>query len=245
MPVETNGRVSVSDAVFEMLMGSIASGEWQPGTKIPSENKLCKQTNASRVSVRAAIQKLSSLGILESRQGGGTYVCHYNGVQQLTPMIPMMLLEKPDRISMFEFRKIIEVESAALAAVRADTKFVDAMYEATKKMVEAEDPNETTKYDVEFHYLIAKATNNPIIIRVFEILMDTYRNVLQENIQVMGSAGSTFHQQITAAIESRDPARARELMEEHLNTTIQRTAAINMRKAMSGSQEARMTDEEK
>lgn len=220
---EIKKRTTVSDAIFEDLKERIIAGEWKPGEQIPSENKLCQLTGASRVSVRAAIQKLSSLGLLESRRGGGTFVCELSGEQHLNSVIPYFALSTPDQISMFEFRRIIEVEGAALAAQRADAEQIAAMHEATQKMAEATTTEEITQYDLQFHYLIMQGSRNSILVKVFEILQDTYFALLHENVTRLGSTGASYHKMITVAIESRDAELARLLMEKHLNNTIRTT----------------------
>lgn len=218
---ENGRRASVSEAIFEELKKRIIAGEWKPGERLPSESKLCELTGASRVSVRAAIQKLSSLGLVESRQGGGTNVCMMSGEQHLNSVLPYFTLARPDRVSMFEFRRIIEVEGAALAAQRADAQQIQAMYTATRKMAEAGSAEEITRHDLEFHYLIMQGSRNSILVKVFEILQDTYLSLLHENVTRLGARGAAHHQMIAQAIESRDPELARLLMERHLNDTIQ------------------------
>lgn len=217
-------RPSVSEIVFERLKHRIISKEWAPGDKLPSENKLSQEMGCSRVSIRAALQKLTSLGLVESRQGGGTYVCQLSVDQHLNSVLPYFALSRPDRASMFEFRYIIETESAALAAQRAEPSQIEAMHEATKKMAEATTIEDITKYDLDFHYLVAQASHNPILVKVFEILYDTYFATLRDNVTTMGSTGSTYHHMITVAIETRDAELAKLLMRKHLSNTM--TAAV-------------------
>ena len=212
-------KTGVSEAVFEELKERIIAGEWKPGERIPSEMQLCSMTGVSRVSVRAAIQKLSSLGLVESRQGGGTFVCEMSGEQHLNSVLPYFVLSRPDRVSMFEFRRIIEVEGAALAAARADADQIEALHRATRQMSEARTNNEIVRYDMEFHYTIAQASHNSILVKVFEVLQETYRALMQENAARLGSSGAAYHQMITVAIETHDVELARLLMEKHLNNT--------------------------
>lgn len=228
-------RTTVSNAIFENLKDRIVAGEWKPGERIPSENKLCELTGASRVSVRAAIQKLSSLGLVESRQGGGTFICELSGEQHLNSVIPYFALSQPDRASMFEFRRIVEVEGAALAALRADSGQIAAMQEATRKMSEASDPDEITRYDLEFHYLIMQGSRNSILVKVFEVLRDTYFALLRDNVTHMGSSGARYHQMITSAIESRDSDLARLLMEKHLSNVIHTVSGLQDEKTGTSS----------
>ena len=223
---EAKKHTTDSEAIFEALKERIIAGEWKPGEQIPSENKLCQMTGASRVTVRSAIQRLSSLGLVESRRGSGTFVCELSGEQHLNSVLPYFVLSQPDRISMFEFRRIIETEGAALAALRADSEQIAAMHEATRKMAAATTTEEITQYDLEFHHLIMQGSRNSILVKVFEVLQDTYFALLRENVTRMGSTGAAYHQMITVAIESRDAELARLLMQKHLGNTIRATVDL-------------------
>lgn len=229
---EAKKHTTDSEAIFETLKERIIAGEWKPGEQIPSENKLCQMTGASRVTVRSAIQRLSSLGLVESRRGSGTFVCELSGEQHLNSVLPYFVLSQPDRISMFEFRRIIETEGAALAALRADSEQIAAMHEATRKMAAATTTEEITQYDLEFHHLIMQGSRNSILVKVFEVLQDTYFALLHENVTRMGSTGAAYHQMITVAIESRDAELARLLMQKHLGNTIRATVDLQEAEAL-------------
>ena len=224
---EDKRNVTDSEAIFTELKERIIAGEWKPGEKIPSENQLCQATGASRITVRSAIQRLSSLGLVESKRGRGTFICELSGEQHLNSVIPYFALTQPDRTSMFEFRRIIETEGAALAALRADPDQIAAMMEATRKMAAATTTEEITKYDLEFHYLIMQGSRNSILVKVFEVLRETYFSLLHENVTLMGSTGAAYHQMIAIAIESHDADLARLLMQKHLSNTVR--ATINQR----------------
>lgn len=229
---EAKKHTTDSEAIFEALKERIIAGEWKPGEQIPSENKLCQMTGASRVTVRSAIQRLSSLGLVESRRGSGTFVCELSGEQHLNSVLPYFVLSQPDRISMFEFRRIIETEGAALAALRADSEQIAAMHEATRKMAAATTTEEIIQYDLEFHHLIMQGSRNSILVKVFEVLQDTYFALLHENVTRMGSTGAAYHQMITVAIESHDAELARLLMQKHLGNTIRATVDLQEAEAL-------------
>lgn len=225
---QAKGKPNVSDMVYERLRNSIYSGEWKPGERIPSESKICEMMSVSRVSARAAISRMMGQGLVERRQGGGTYIRTCSCPDQFEPMIPYMLSGRADRVSMFEFRKIIEVESIGLAAMRADIGQIDQMQAAYEAMAMAKSDELISRYDMQFHHLIAVATNNPVILRVFEIIQDTYlRPMLDQNVAVMGAYGAVYHEKMIRAVERRDVAQAKRLMEEHINNTIQMTAQLN------------------
>jgi len=227
---EIQQKISVSDTVFESLKHEMATGKWSPGEKLPSESKLCALYGVSRVSLRTALNRLSVLGLVESRQGGGTYVRELSGAEHLQSIIPLIVLEKPDRINMFEFRKIIETESAALAAVRADFDCVTKLQHANRRMKTASSVADISEADLDFHYLIARATANPLIIKVFEILHDNYLALFTDNVTLIGSRGAADHDGIIASIETRDAQGAKDLMKKHLDETAKR---LTMQKATS------------
>ena len=104
-------------------------------------------------------------------------------------------------------------------------------------MAEATSTEEITQYDLEFHYLIMQGSRNSILVKVFEILRDTYLSLLHENVTLMGSTGAAYHQMITVAIESRDADLARLLMQKHLTNTIRATIDQQENAAM-GTDEA-------
>ena len=226
MPLQGIKKQNIGDMVFEQLRSAIASGEWQCGDKLPSESELCNTLGVSRVSVRSALQKLSGLGLVESRRGEGTFVCNSNGSQCMNSIIPIIALNGKDRKSMAEFRFIVETESAALAAMRATSEQIAQMRSATRKMAESSG-HKAAEMDLAFHKLIAEATHNPIIIKVFEILNDYYLSLFVTNISVMGSKGSKQHQLLTDAIASHDSVLARDIMKTHLEASTRETENLD------------------
>lgn len=213
---QKEGHASASERVFQAMLASITQGEWSPTQKIPSENSLAQQYGVSRMTVRSAIQRLSSLGLLESRQGGGTFV------QDLEPQprraeLPRFSLSYADRVNIFEFRRAIETGAAELAASRAGGDVARRLLDLSGRMERAKTPAEIIQYDWEFHWLISEATGNPIFQSVFYVLCGTYWSLLKDNVEAIGSAGSSYHFMIAHAIQNRDPRTARDLMLRHLD----------------------------
>ncbi len=214
-------RQNVSELVFDQMKEMIASGEWAPGSKIESENELSAQFGVSRVTVRSAIQKLSSLGLVESRHGEGTYVCKLDGSQAFNSMIPMIVLSSQDREALHELRVIVEVGSSRIAAERITEEQVRELRATVEAMQEHEaDPEAAAADDMAFHKGIARATGNPYIQQIFEIIETNFARYLVENVHHIGaSSGVYYHGKICDALESRNPDLAEQLMLEHLNVT--------------------------
>ena len=227
---EDSAAVSVSDQVFAYMKEQITGGHWQPGDKIPAELKLCSLLNVSRVSVRAAITRLSCMGFLESFRGRGTFVC--KAPKPIDSMYSAIVLNRSNRLDIFEYRKIIESASAELAAQRASTEMVNRMNAAIQQQQQATTVADIVRYDWEFHYQIAAATGNKLIVRNFEILREAYMQQFVESIELMGNKGLFGHKNITAAIEVRAPVLAKQAMLEHLNYTMHQIAVLRIDNAV-------------
>lgn len=214
-------RQNVSELVFEQMKDMIASGEWAPGSKIQSENELANQFGVSRVTVRSAIQKLSSLGLVESRHGEGTYVCELDGSQAFNSIIPMIVLSGENREALHELRVIVEVGAARIAAERITPQQLQTLRDSVTAMKEHENqPEQAAADDLAFHKGLAGATGNPYIKQIFEIIETNFARYLVENIHHIGaSSGVSYHGKICDALERHDPEQAAALMLEHLNVT--------------------------
>ena len=151
--MERKRPAMTTDTVAEYLSEGIASGKWKPGEKLPSEAQLCSLLGASRVTVRSAIGRLTGLGLVQSRQGKGTYVCE----PIMSYEIPVLSIQSADWLSIFEFRKIIESESAALAAIRATAAEVRELGDSLVGMERGESLQEVADYDMRFHEIVARA----------------------------------------------------------------------------------------
>lgn len=225
MPLKNIDRKSVSDLVYEQLMDALRSGEWKEGEKIPSENELANTLHVSRMSVRTALQRLSALGLIESRQGEGTFVCEFTGAQYANSLVPITLTGTTQIEHLMEFRKILDCEIAALAAEKADDQVIAALRENYRKHSQmSHDLEESAALDAEFHFTLAQATQNPLIIQVYTVFMKVFEMNMREIVRKMGTNGAMkFHHEIIEAIANRDPSAARKIMRAHIDDTIQGT----------------------
>lgn len=207
------------DIVYKYLEDGIINRKWEPKEKIPSESELSEILGVSRAPVRDATNRMIGIGVLESRRGGGTYVCEYNILDFMEVLFPFFQMEQIDRISMFEFRKIIETQTASLSAMRASADMVDEMRKINIQMEASTTLEEIAKYDFEFHFLIAKAAGNPAIDKVFQFFSTVLIKMFNENVETLEKTGVDYHSLIINAIEIRNPELAKKLMLEHINKT--------------------------
>jgi len=217
-------HVGVKTQVFAQLRDRIMDGTWLPGGKIPSENALAMALGVSRVSIREALQMLGSLGLLESRQGGGTYVREYTGEIFLNPLFPYLALAGLDILHVLEYRKIAEKGNVSLAVKRAGKAEIEELEGALRTMKEHKnDPRAFAEADLSFHFLVAKATGNPVVMKVNAVIADILKISMYGIVESLGPKdGLYYHRKILDAIISRDVPLAESLMEEHIERTIRR-----------------------
>jgi len=210
-----------SGLVFQYLSDGIVSSRWKEGDRLPTEAQLCDELAVSRTTVRRAIGRLTGMGLAKSIQGKGTFVCHPEPEAQ-EPAAPRLerQLEQADRLTVFEFRKIIEGESAALAAIRANAADVHELEQSILKMEADRSQRDTAEQDMAFHYLIARASGNEIIQYIFETMRGTYARMFEANVAKLGNVGIEYHRRILLAIQTRDMDAARRCMLKHLEDTM-------------------------
>ena len=222
MAIKPISKIQISNQVFVQIKENIINGEWSSGTRLPSENELSRMLGVSRISVRSAIQKLASLEILETRQGEGTYVKELSSDLLMNSLIPMLVLNKTDILEILEFRRIIEVESVKLAALRADEKDISELKKIMGEMVRYQNnPKRFAMEDMMFHLAVARASKNSLVLKVNMITRDALLLHMDRIVKELGtSCGLKYHPIIIQAIESRNADKAGKIMKEHIDLTI-------------------------
>lgn len=215
-----DGRTS--DKVLEKIEGKILSGELKPGQKIMSETQLAKELNVSRVSVREAMEKLSTLNIVSKKQGGGTFVTDLSPSVYLNNLIPMIMLDRDNYTDILEFRLITEPEIARLCTEKCSDKLIVELQVCYEAMLECQnDSKRFTEEDLKFHTKISEGTNNSLIIKTNELLKNIlmyHQKLLYENLGPKG--GIAEHKLILEAIKNRDSELASIYARRHAQRTI-------------------------
>src|SRR6201984_3758457 len=130
----------VVEEAIDRIRDLIASGAWGPGTRLPREADLAKQLGLSRNSLREAVRALSLTRVLEVRQGDGTYVSSLEPGELLEPTLSATrLLQGRTVLELFEVRRMLEPEAAAMAAQRADEDVLTALRRELDRMIAAGD----------------------------------------------------------------------------------------------------------
>ncbi|HEY3424019.1 MAG TPA: FadR/GntR family transcriptional regulator [Negativicutes bacterium] len=219
-PVKTK---KVYEEIIEQIKKLIIDGKLQPGDKLLSERELSDKLNVSRASVREAFSALEIMGVISIRPGEGSFVRQISYEGMMEPLSFLMHVEIEDIMQLLEVRKILEVETAALAASRATPKNVDAIHMALKQMAEEVDAGEIGEMgDAAFHFAVASAANNPVLISLMGTISDlmtkTFRSSRQKLFLIESMPQMLYddHYGIYEAIAKQKPKLARQRMQEHL-----------------------------
>jgi len=217
-------RARVKQQVFEQLRDGIIRGTWTAGARLPSENALVTKLKCSRISIREALQMLSSLGLVETRHGGGTFVRPYSSEVLLSPLLPMIVLERTDIQHVLEYRRIVEPGCVALAVTRADEADMIELERACASLrASGQDLRVFARADLEFHLALARASKNPVLMKVNSVILDVLSASWEEIVRALGTRdGLHYHRRIFEAVKARDAVAAVALMEEHITRTIDR-----------------------
>jgi GntR family transcriptional repressor for pyruvate dehydrogenase complex len=205
-------RVSLVEQVTQNLLKRIADGEFRPGDQIPTEQELSAEMNVSRSCVREAVRSLGVLNVLEVRHGTGTFVKSDQPDFLVDPKHFRHFVDRAALLELLELRKIVEVESAALAAHRATPEEIQILRDDVEALVRGVAEHRRPDEDLGFHLDIARATHNSSIVEVSRWIVAFYE--LDPNIP--NEKDVVAHRRICEAIRSGDADGAREAMREHL-----------------------------
>lgn len=177
----------MDDNVYQQLLDKIKSGDWKSGEKLPSENELCKILNVSRVTVRAAIQRLQSLGLVEAKQGKGTFICSNEDLFDYSGFSGNIDLTKTEYREINELREALEklAVQKLMECGSCDTTYIQKAYDGMLEAAKTLDYIELTKHDLIFHSAIMAAAGNTRLIRVLRIFQDDYYRVLLETNKLL------------------------------------------------------------
>ncbi len=191
----------------------------KPGDKLPSERELAETLRVSRSSIRDAIRGLELMGLVEPRQGAGTIV-RETSVEALVNPFANALKRRQEMVSeLLDFRKMLEPPLAARAAAHASPDDVSEMEEILQRQAEKQDQGEpAVAEDTEFHYSVALASGNSVVLKVLDIVMDQLRETRERSLQVEGRPQKSLagHRRILTAIKRHDAEAAKAAMRRHI-----------------------------
>ncbi|MFD0007829.1 FadR/GntR family transcriptional regulator [Streptomyces sp. NPDC127178] len=211
MPLSNPRRSALSEQVIAALRNQITSGEWPVGTRIPTEPELVEQLGVARNTVREAVRALAHNGLLDIRQGSGTYVV---ATSELAGVMHRRFADADPR-HIAELRSTLESGAAQLAAERRtekDLKQLDALLLRREEAWESGDTEAFVAADATFHLAVVAASHNVAMIAMYADLGEVLRDWLRDDVGAELTPESYLdHARLVDAIRAGDaPAAASE-----------------------------------
>jgi len=214
-------RERLSDQVADELQSMIYNNKYKIGDKLPVENDLAQMFRVSRITVREAVRKLSIMGILDVRQGDGTFVKCLSPESFMKPMLPMLSLDKKNLQDIFEVRLLIECKAAELAAENATPQQLQRVRRLLDQMdtcALGDDLDDYNEYDAQFHYEIAKCSGNEVLRTIQGLLFDMIKDAIHASTSPPNALVNSciYHKRIYEALAAHDSKNASALMGAHI-----------------------------
>lgn len=222
-------RSRIYEHIVEQIQRLIHQGELAPGDQLPPERLLAERFQVSRASVREALRALELRGLIQGRQGGGTFVKAISSEDLVPSLAAALLAGRAEMDQLMEVRTIIEPHVAELAAVRASPQAIvemDALLDRQARRIEqGEIPIEE---DTAFHNALAVSTGNGVLLRLLNLVVDLLEESRARWFQTPDRPGKSLvgHRNVLQAIKRRDPTAAYAAMLEHLRE-VRETLPVN------------------
>ncbi|WP_370943363.1 FadR/GntR family transcriptional regulator [Amycolatopsis sp. cg5] len=207
MPLATTRRAGLVDQVIEQLREAVTKGEWPIGQRIPTEPELATQLGVGRNTVREAVRALAHSGLLEVRQGDGTYVRATSEVSGAVRRLCGSELRE-----VLEVRRTLEVEGARLAAsARTDEDVAKLFKLLDQRDIEQSEGrwDDFARTDAEFHLAVVNSGHNTLLTELYRGLTEVVTaSVAATSNKHPDDAQEIEHRGLAKAIADQDPDRA-------------------------------------
>jgi GntR family transcriptional repressor for pyruvate dehydrogenase complex len=225
----------VSDQVFEQLRAYIARGRIKPGERLMPERELATSLQVSRTTVREALNKMVVMGILEQKQGQGTFV-RAKDRSTIGSFMDVLGSEEATLTDLLDVRLGLESNAARFAALRATPADLNNLERRLAEMsAAATRGHSSVKADLAFHMAIAEASHNPLQVHLMRQFYDFMALGIERNLALLFAGEDRIfagedrigtialqHEQIAAGIRSRDPEAAVDAVQAHIETIRER-----------------------
>lgn len=214
-------RRSVPDVVAERIAAEIESGTLRPGDRLPSEPELARQFHVGRSSLREAIRKLHTLGVLEVVRGRGTYVRQRTEADLSPQFVEWSASSGTAVAEVLEVRLGLELTAAGLACIRATQSDVDALAACCREHDAARSTagiEELARTDEQVHEALVRAAHNRLLLQTYLTLVPRMHEFRRHSLTI-DRADDRFdphHRALLAGVVQRNAAAARQAVVRHI-----------------------------
>lgn len=217
--IEPIKRTRLPDEIANRVRLMMLDGTFKPDRPLPSERTLARRFGVSRGSVRDAFRRLEVIGLLRTRHGQGTFPRELSVDNLVTPIASVLTLHRARREELIDVRRIFEPAVARMAASRVtadELGELETILAAQRRKVRAR--HSTIGEDTAFHSTLARATHNPVIVRIMETLNELLIASRTQTLEQRGRPLRSMrgHEAVLAALKRGDGEGAAEAMSTHL-----------------------------
>jgi DNA-binding FadR family transcriptional regulator len=219
--LQTDGEGSLPDRIYARVVEAILRGDIEPNGKLPTEGEMAVTFGVSRPTVREALSRLRSDGIIDSRRGSGSYVIRAPGAPAVatTPIKSLADIER-----YYAFRSCVEAGAAAGAAEFHDAADLEALHAALDALNTAMEAGKSSvDEDLRFHLAIAHASHNPFFVATIQTsvapirqFMELARHLTDKKTAARIRTTQAEHQKVVDAIVRRSPGEAADAIRAHV-----------------------------
>lgn len=224
MPMENSlQKAHLYEQVADLLERQIIA-QYKDGKKLPSEQHLAEQYQVSRTIIREALKLLKERGLIDSKTGSGAYVTKPEAQNIADVVSRIIRVNRIDYANVFDMRIFLETEAVSRAARYVTEEEIQEMEEILERLkgsgLSAE---ERSEYDFSFHYMISKASGNPLLALMTEAIGTICQEVISVGFLVQGGLEDSIvrHNRILQALKDHDEKEARESVAAHLEKSKQ------------------------
>ena len=217
--LQTVKKTRLYEGIVSQITSLILEGDLQVGDRLPSERELCERFGVGRNSVREAVRALESANLVTTRHGDGTFVVA--SPESLVPVLSEKLSSEGEsglRL-LFEARRLLEPQIAALAAQRATAEEMEKLAVILdRQRSEIRQGRSGMDEDTAFHLGLAEAAKNDFLLRLVGVLLNSLKELrersIRENVGRLRSLQG--HEEILEAVRAREGKKAVSRMLSHL-----------------------------
>lgn len=226
MPIEPINSKKIYEKITDALLGLIRSGELRPGDRMAPVGTLAAEFGVGRSAVREALSALRAMGLVEMRQGEGTYVRAFSSDTLSKYLATGLLMESREIDDLLDIRELLESDAASRAASRGNAEQINDILLALESMKETnESATAGEDADFAFHMAIARASGNRLLAQLMASVSKTIVTAMRETRRLwIFSQKSALkkmdqqHRRIYQAIVNGEAQQARQAMLDHLDS---------------------------
>ena len=213
----------IYEEISDIIIEQVKKGELKPGDVLDSVDKMAKNYDVSRSTVREAISGLRAMGLVETRQGEGTFITSFDASSFSLPVSTALIMQKEDIKELTAVRRLLEIGTVSLAAESRTEEDIKRLEKSLTLMKDAEGKGLLGENaDLQFHLDIAKATHNEMLMNLTSSVSDATLESMRETRRLIlySKEGMSKlyeeHLRVFQAIKAGDAKLAEKEMRDHL-----------------------------